>query len=272
MFKSMINNFRKWKTTYRVYIAFIAVFVFTYIRSDYVKSFAISQKLGVSPYFFAFQMDDGITRMLFYFGVVLLFCNAPFTDEQQIFVLSRIGRKKWFCGQILYIFCANIIYFLWMFLISVIVFLPWLGMTTKWGSVLINLAHNNSIAGVVMHEEVIMNFNPITACLITFIMNVIVGFIIGLIIFAINMVGNRVFGAATAIGIIVFSDLITILHMPKLCVTSLIHWTYPYIFLRESDSVPITYIVIMELVLIVGLIGFILAKSKKYTLDALEVL
>ena len=58
---------------------------------------------------FAFQMDDGITRMLFYFGVVLLFCNAPFMDDQQMFVLVRTGRLRWFAGQLAYIVACRIL-------------------------------------------------------------------------------------------------------------------------------------------------------------------
>lgn len=37
MFRSMWCNIRKWRNNYRVYIAFLAVAVFTYIRSDSIK-------------------------------------------------------------------------------------------------------------------------------------------------------------------------------------------------------------------------------------------
>ena len=113
MLRSMCNNFRKWKSSYRVFIVFLSVLVFTFIREDYLRQYAQDVGLAVTPYFFAFQMDDGITRMLFYFGVVLLFCNAPFMDDQQMFVLVRTGRLRWFAGQlatllprIWYIFCG----------------------------------------------------------------------------------------------------------------------------------------------------------------------
>lgn len=111
MLRSMCNNFRKWKSSYRVFIVFLSVLVFTFIREDYLRQYAQDVGLAVTPYFFAFQMDDGITRMLFYFGVVLLFCNAPFMDDQQMFVLVRTGRLRWFAGQLAYIVAANLVYF-----------------------------------------------------------------------------------------------------------------------------------------------------------------
>ena len=40
MFRSMWCNIRKWRNNYRVYIAFLAVAVFTYIRSDSIKNYA----------------------------------------------------------------------------------------------------------------------------------------------------------------------------------------------------------------------------------------
>ena len=38
MLRSMCNNFRKWKSSYRVFIVFLSVLVFTFIREDYLKA------------------------------------------------------------------------------------------------------------------------------------------------------------------------------------------------------------------------------------------
>lgn len=272
MCRSMWNNIRKWRTNYRVYIAFLSVIVFTYIRSDSIKQYAVSKGLAVTPYFFAFQMDDSVTRMLFYFGIILLLCNAPFVDEQQLFVLSRIGRAKWFLGQILYILLANVIYFSWMFLVSIIVFVPWVAPSAKWGDIWINLAHNSVLAGVMLHEETVMFFPPIEACLITFLLNVFAGFIIGLIIFAANMGANRIFGAAISIGIVVFSNLIDVVWLDKLQYVSIIHWTNIVVFTRKDNPISIIYIIAVEIMLMIGLIIYIMKKSKKCTLDVLEII
>ena len=56
MLRSMCNNFRKWKSSYRVFIVFLSVLVFTFIREDYLRQYAQDVGLAVTPYFFAFQM------------------------------------------------------------------------------------------------------------------------------------------------------------------------------------------------------------------------
>lgn len=47
--------FRKWRNNYRVYIAFLAVAVFTYIRSDSIKNYAALKGLSVTPFFLHFK-------------------------------------------------------------------------------------------------------------------------------------------------------------------------------------------------------------------------
>lgn len=220
--------------------------------------------------FFAFQMDDGITRMLFYFGVVLLFCNAPFMDDQQMFVLVRTGRLRWFAGQLAYIVAANLVYFLWTALTTVLVLIPQVGFSTDWGGIIRMCAENNGLAGVVMHKEIVEAYTPLAACLITYGLNVLVGTLLGLVVFLGNMLGSRIYGSAVAIGWIVFSNMIDVVRLPKLRVLSPLHWTTTYAYLRSDDAVPLWYILAVEIAIILVTGFIIMKKSKTYTLDAIE--
>lgn len=224
MLRSMCNNFRKWKSSYRVFIVFLSVLVFTFIREDYLRQYAQDVGLAVTPYFFAFQMDDGITRMLFYFGVVLLFCNAPFMDDQQMFVLVRTGRLRWFAGQLAYIVAANLVYFLWTALTTVLVLIPQVGFSTDWGGIIRMCAENNGLAGVVMHKEIVEAYTPLAACLITYGLNVLVGTLLGLVVFLETCLGAE-YMVSSGHGWIVFSNMIDVVRLPKLRVLSPLHWT-----------------------------------------------
>lgn len=214
--------------------------------------------------FFAFQMDDGITRMLFYFGVVLLFCNAPFMDDQQMFVLVRTGRLRWFAGQLAYIVAANLVYFLWTALTTVLVLIPQVGFSTDWGGIIRMCAENNGLAGVVMHKEIVEAYTPLAACLITYGLNVLVGTLLGLVVFLGNMLGSRIYGSAVAIGWIVFSNMIDVVRLPKLRVLSPLHWTTTYAYLRSDDAVPLWYILAVEIAIIL-VTGFIIMKNRRHT-------
>lgn len=271
MLRSAWNNFRKWGSNYRILVILLSVLVFTFIRTDYIRSYAQEQGLSVTPYFFAFQFDDGITRMLFYFGLVLLFCNAPFTDAHQMFVLIRIGRRRWFAGQILYIFLATLCYFFVIAAVGALIFVPRLGFSTDWGSVFRICAEDNMLVGVYMHKEIIEHYTPITACLLTYIMNVGVGLLLGLVIFYGNMFRSRIFGPAVAGAWIVFSNMVDNLYLPlSMQYISPLHWTTLYSIQRNVKPISVWYIVTFEVVGYILFIGLIMNKSKKYAIEALE--
>lgn len=270
MFKSAITNFRKWGSCYRLYVVIASVLVFTYMRTDPIRSFAAAKGLSVTPYFFAFQFSDGITNMLFYFGLVLLLCNAPFTDSQQMFVLMRTGRRRWFIGQLLYMFLANICYFLFIAIASILMFIPYINISNDWGTILKLCAENLSLVGTAMDSQIITSYTPIQACMITFIVNVGIGTLISLCIFYGNMFKSRIYGSAIAVAWIVFSNVVKVLGWDNLIVLSPISWANIVIFTKKSSGITYAYVTIFLFVGIALLTGLILHKSKKYTIDALE--
>ena len=86
------------------------------------------------------------------------------------------------------------------------------------------------------------------------------------------MWANRIFGAAISIGIVVFSNLIDVVWLDKLQYVSIIHWTNIVIFTRKDNPISIMYIIAVEIMLMIGLILYIMKKSKKCTLDVLEII
>lgn len=55
----------------------------------------------ISIWIFPFLYVQFYTKVIFTLPVLLMFCNAPFTDKNQIFVYTRINRAKWLAGQVL---------------------------------------------------------------------------------------------------------------------------------------------------------------------------
>ena len=183
---------------------------------------------------------------------------------------KRTGRLRWFAGQLAYIVAANLVYFLWTALTTVLVLIPQVGFSTDWGGIIRMCAENNGLAGVVMHKEIVEAYTPLAACLITYGLNVLVGTLLGLVVFLGNMLGSRIYGSAVAIGWIVFSNMIDVVRLPKLRVLSPLHWTTTYAYLRSDDAVPLWYILAVEIAIILVTGFIIMKKSKTYTLDAIE--
>lgn len=58
--------------------------------------------------------------MMLFLGVVLLFCDAPFIEDEQPYIMLRSGRRIWFIGQMLYIVVASVLYLIVLYFISVL--------------------------------------------------------------------------------------------------------------------------------------------------------
>lgn len=117
---------------------------------------------------------------------------------------------------------------------------------------------------MVMHKEIVEAYTPLAACLITYGLNVLVGTLLGLVVFLGNMLGSRIYGSAVAIGWIVFSNMIDVVRLPKLRVLSPLHWTTTYAYLRSDDAVPLWYILAVEIAIIL-VTGFIIMKNRRHT-------
>lgn len=272
MFRIAMMNFRKWGSTYRVYVVLAAVLVFTYIRTDPVRAYAKDMGLSVTPYFFAFQMADDITRLLFYFGLILLLCDAPFTDSQQMFVLSRTGRRKWFLGQILYIFLASAVFFLVVAAAGVILFIPYVAPSMKWGTVFRICADSNALTGVFIPKEVLTYYTPLQACLLVFVVNTGIGTLLGLLIFYGNLFRSRIFGPAMAMGWVLVSNISAWTFNTLIRRLSPVSWAGLTVFTDKGSGISYGYAAAFITAGCLLLSGLILIRSNRYTIEVLEEL
>jgi hypothetical protein len=120
-----------------------------------------SQKLGHSVNGFGILphlYNNRFYRLIIQFGVVLLFCNAPFVTSNSNFVIIRTGYKKWFCGQIAYIFLASLLYTAFVVITILLPLLPNLTFESSWGIVLSTLSQvSNTIPRVLSSLRLRLN-------------------------------------------------------------------------------------------------------------------
>ena len=102
-----LQNLRKWQTDYRIWIIGLMAVILIAVFEDGMRN--IADYLGLKPpiWIFPFIYYQFYTKLSYMVLIILLFCNAPFTDQNQVFVLMRSGHKKWLLGQILYIVTAS---------------------------------------------------------------------------------------------------------------------------------------------------------------------
>ena len=95
-----LQNFRKWQKDYRIWT--IAAILFILILENTRKFSDLSADLGVSSsiWQYPFLYSQYHLKLIFTLPLLLMFCNAPFIDQNALFLIVRCKRKAWITGQI----------------------------------------------------------------------------------------------------------------------------------------------------------------------------
>lgn len=265
-----LQNFRKWKKDYRIWISFIfaAIFINSYTKE--LSTFCNYVNIKSSPWIYPFLYMQYYTKILFFFPLLLIFSNAPFIDTNQLYVISRSGRFKWCIGQLLYIVISSGLYFIFVFVFSIILNINCIDFTEEWGKVMNTLANTDSSLkfniGFTPDKNVISLFSPIQAVWFTLLHSWISGTILGMTIFLFNMMFK---GSGTFVSsfILVFSAIAS--KDISLTRYSPVTWsTLNYIHLHRNDNLPdYSYVISYYSVVVMLLITAILLFSRKYNYD-----
>lgn len=194
VFRISIQNLRKWRTDYRVWTIAVFLFVMTLIYVDDLKRVADGLGFEMSVWIFPFMYTQFYYKVIFTIPLMMLLCDAPFVDKNQLYVMMRTTRTKWLGGQILYIIIASGIYYLFIFAISILTTIVYGDFSFEWGQLITALSYDPMLKFEVLDisyfafsQVVVEYFTPLLACFYTFVMSWITGVFLGLIIFVFNL-------------------------------------------------------------------------------------
>lgn len=282
-FKSVVNicfqNFRKWQTDQRVWVIALLLVVLTAIYKDDMTK--IANALGTKPpiWIFPILYTQFHTKLIFTLPVVLLFCNAPFTDDNQVFVYMRSGHTKWLCGQILYIFAASAVFYIFLFLTTLALTVLTGELTWDWGSTILSLSANPGAVDQMIAPFVYVNpmifefFTPIQAVWFTFLLSWCAASLLGLVVFFFNLLsGTRILGVLIASVMVVICSSIENLGYEYLMPFSPVSWnTLDNIDVGGlTDNPSFSYCMTVYAILIVVLTTLILILGRRKRLDFKE--
>lgn len=213
--KSILNicsqNFRKWITDYRIWMIYIIMFILIHSHVSEIASIASAIDEPSSIWIYPFLYSQFYMKLIFTMPIILFFCDAPFIDSNQMFVIVRAGRIKWLIAQLLYILISSAFYYVFIILSTVLLSLPNSSLEMSWGTVLYNIA-NSSVAGdlnfnfVNVSDYILRYFTPLEATWFTFLLSWISAVFIGIIIFVVNFITNsKYIGSVIASIIIILS-------------------------------------------------------------------
>lgn len=189
---------RKWITSPKIYILFILMASLIIYPYDSIADVLIQNNLEISPFIFPFFLINLYFRLAITFGVILLFCDAPFKTTEQLFVISRANKTTWVFGQILYIIKGTLIYYGFIFICSIIAFLPQITFIGDWGEG-INFLSKQQFLHLGFPIEIIEFYTPFWAVIHAFFLNVLIGILIALIMFWLNTITAKFVGATICV-------------------------------------------------------------------------
>ena len=272
------QNLRKWATDYRMWTIAVLTVVMVQIYVDDTQKIAEFLGIKISMWIFPFLYVQYHTKVIFTLPVVLMFCNAPFTDKNQVFVYTRTSRAKWLWGQVLYIFIASALYYLFILILTFISTVFTAEPSLEWGKML----HMVAYSGVAQHVEayfvnvsphVLEYFTPVQATLFTFLTSWLSAAMLGIILFFFNlMTGTRFVGIMISSMLVVLTILVDMGGWYKYLRFSPISWnTLNNIDVGKTTPYPsFTYCMCVYAGVLVILIAGILLFGRKKNIDTKE--
>lgn len=195
------NNFRKWASNYRIICIGVLLVMLVHMFTKDIRLFVADFNIKITPYIFPFFFTQKYCRLLFLFPLILLYCDAPFIDANQPYIISRSGRKLWCVGQLLYIVISSFVYFFFILLLSVLINIRYITFSMDWGKLIATFYKTSAArdAGIPLWFSATIPeyFSPVQALCFSLLLLSLSGIFLGFLIFCLNTVAH-----SQAIGII----------------------------------------------------------------------
>lgn len=205
IFRLTAINFYKHLTTVNFWVPFIlavaAVSEFSRSLAEMAKYYSIPVN-GFSVSFLFTSLNQVI---IIFLGIFILFSDLPFNDNQQMFLVSRSGKRAWIFSQVLYVLLVSLMYLAFIFMCFCIAIFPNLGFSVdSWGKIIKTVAATNAQQTFNLNfsvpQSVLSDFSPLEGFLCSFGIAYASAVILGLITLLFNLalkhnVGNAVSGA-----------------------------------------------------------------------------
>lgn len=169
-------------------LAIAAVGEFSRSLADMAKHYSIP----VNGFAAAFLFTALSQTFIIFLGIFILFSDLPFKDNQQMFLVSRSGKRAWIFSQIFYVIIVSLIYFLFIFACFCVFLLPNLGFSAdNWGKIVKTISATNASQTFnlkfAVPSNVLSDYSPLEAFVYSFGAAFAVSVILGLIVLLLNL-------------------------------------------------------------------------------------
>lgn len=195
--QSANHNFQKHIRNPKVIMVFLIFFALILDTHTPFNRLANQFQVKNTPWLFPFFISNIHMGFYILLGYLLLFCDAPFIDRHQPYIIIRIGKRRWLFGQLLYIVSMSFFFVLVIHLCMILVLLPTLSFSTDWGTVIYTLA-KTSVQGFLpmfhISSAVVSQYTVWQAELISIVIVWLEGITVGSLMFLLNFKFHKVAG------------------------------------------------------------------------------
>lgn len=185
-------NLYKHIGTVNFWTPFILAIAAVYEFTSSLKTMAMYYSLPVNGFSVSFIFTNLNAVFIIFIGVFIIFSDLPFRDNQQMFLISRSGKRAWIFSQVLYVVFVSLVYITFIFVCFCIILFPFLGFDVEsWGKIIRTIASPNAMQAFdlvfTVPQSVISDFSPLEGFFFSFGTVFAISVILGHIVLLFNL-------------------------------------------------------------------------------------
>ncbi len=170
---------------------FKVVFPFARIGEDHNKPVNFSAA--------AIPFSSNYSVLLISCALLLIFSDMPFNDPQQVFIVTRGGKRSWYISQLLFVTAASVLISVIEILISWIIIFGHITFEDSWGAVENSISQSSDL--LIRYEfvgcfsnYVISNVSPLRAFAWCTLIGTFIYTVFGTLIYVLNTITRKIGG------------------------------------------------------------------------------
>lgn len=215
---------------------FKVVFPFARIGEDYNKPVNFSAA--------AVPFASSYSILMIFSALLLIFSDMPFNNPQQVFLVTRGGKRSWYISQLLFVTAASVLISVIEILISWIIIFGHISFENSWGAVensitrSLNLLVTYNFIGS-FSDYVISNVSPLGAFAWCTLVGTFIYTVFGTLIYALNSITRKTGGIIIGTLLIGYHGLMWNWLHPKYKWLAVLDWgNIDYIDIQHNTLYP----------------------------------
>ncbi|MDE5863690.1 MAG: hypothetical protein K2H34_05015, partial [Lachnospiraceae bacterium] len=183
---SIIENLRLQLNAKGLTIVLVLCFMMKY-NLDSVLQFAKVTDHKIVAAMLPYLHSNTIYSMIVGLMILYYFSEIPFIDEHTSYTLLRLGRRRWLFQKFGQIISGSIFFMLVELVCSILIGLPHITLSTKWGPVWNTITLTNNLEDVYLSRNILIAFSPITASLRVVIMGILISIMLAFCLYTLSL-------------------------------------------------------------------------------------